>query len=525
MRWSFSVGRLWGTEIRLHLLLLLLIPYIYWQYQPRSLLEGIGNLVLFVCLFLCILLHELGHTLFARLYGIQVKSILLWPLGGLASLSRQPQVSLEMLLIAAAGPLVNLLLGSGLLLISSLSGIVTNSIGMESRVREVIGVFFVDFPRSLGGLNLWLGLSNLLPIYPLDGGQILRSGLAMLVGRQRADWAALIVAVPLAFALAVFGVIQGDVLLVLVSLLLVVGAVSLRAGLIQTIIMFYLRISRAPQYYHLIGDFDSALDAYQRELNRTPTDPGILLKRAFVYLHLAHIDRAQADMERALAMAPRLPLARLLRGEFFMLSDQPEIALAWYNGVIRDYPDLYPAYADRGALALSQGRLIDALNDLNQAVKLNPHFFISFLLRSMVNYKLSRHQAVRQDWESALELSPREALIFPEYSRSMLDGNEAWSEAYYAWAIAHLPRSPNPYHGRGDARKRFGRLVEAVDDYSIALSYATNDARIYLERGRTFSLLGMLDAARQDFKMASSLARFSHLRRWAEEASAQISKI
>ncbi|MBE0695376.1 MAG: M50 family metallopeptidase, partial [Anaerolineaceae bacterium] len=115
MNWSLQVGKFWGTEIRLHASLLLLIPYALFTFRPENISGALRVLLLIAAIFICVALHEMGHTAAARLYGIEVTSIVLWPLGGFANLSRRPEKILPEIVIAAAGPLTNLFIFSGLL--------------------------------------------------------------------------------------------------------------------------------------------------------------------------------------------------------------------------------------------------------------------------------------------------------------------------------------------------------------------------------------------------------------------------
>src|SRR5512141_354085 len=127
MKWSLLVGRFWGTEIRLHASMLLLIPYALVAFQPDGLAGMLRALVLIAAIFIFVALHEMGHTAAARLYGIEVTSIVLWPLGGFANLSRRPEKVLPELVIAAAGPLTNLLIFSGLLLLTFFERVIETS--------------------------------------------------------------------------------------------------------------------------------------------------------------------------------------------------------------------------------------------------------------------------------------------------------------------------------------------------------------------------------------------------------------
>src|SRR5688500_4413964 len=110
MNRSLRLGRIAGAEIRVHWSMALILPLLIYQDRPASIGDALWSLALQVILFLSVLIHELAHTLMARRYGIPVEQIMLWPLGGFAKLSRQPDQPRQMLLIAAVGPLANIVL-------------------------------------------------------------------------------------------------------------------------------------------------------------------------------------------------------------------------------------------------------------------------------------------------------------------------------------------------------------------------------------------------------------------------------
>ena len=158
MNGSFQLGTAFGIPIRMHwtfpLVLLLFVS------RPNPALGLLFGLTLFGC----VLLHELGHSLVARSFGIRVMDITFWPLGGMARMTRMPEDARKEALIALAGPAVNFVLaGAGLLLVPFL---------------PEVGMAFV-------GINLMLGVFNLLPAFPMDGGRVLRSFFA-----RKLDWVA-----------------------------------------------------------------------------------------------------------------------------------------------------------------------------------------------------------------------------------------------------------------------------------------------------------------------------------------------
>lgn len=174
MNSSFPVFRLFGIEVRMHVLFVYMVAFLLFMGAKNG--NAVGTAVLLLMLFGLVLLHELGHSLVARRFGIQVIDIVLWPLGGMARMAEIPENSRVEGWVAIAGPLVNLTLGiPALILYLVLFG---PDVLQE---QDPIG-------RPLGGpepflalfvvVNLMLGIFNLLPAFPMDGGRLLRAWFA-----------------------------------------------------------------------------------------------------------------------------------------------------------------------------------------------------------------------------------------------------------------------------------------------------------------------------------------------------------
>lgn len=180
MRWSWKIGRLAGINVYMHATFLLLILFIllaYWA-QGRSAATAIAGVVFILVIFGCVVLHELGHALTARKYGIRTRDIVLLPIGGVARLERMPDNPLQELWVALAGPAVNVVIAAGLFLILAAQGIRPEL----EKVRWASG----NFLDRLMVVNLWLVGFNLLPAFPMDGGRVLRALLAMRMEYMRA---------------------------------------------------------------------------------------------------------------------------------------------------------------------------------------------------------------------------------------------------------------------------------------------------------------------------------------------------
>lgn len=195
---SFPVGRLFGITVRVHwmwLVLVLLLPTLV-DGQPLAALLG------FLVLWGIVLLHELGHSWMAHRFGIRTLDITLWPLGGMARMDHIPEKPKVEFWIAIAGPLVNFALAAVagvILLIAVLAG-ATASLEELSWSPLSLAWAFVF-------VNLVMGVFNLLPAFPMDGGRVLRSFLALFTDWLRATSLAVFVGRMFAFAMIAVGVL------------------------------------------------------------------------------------------------------------------------------------------------------------------------------------------------------------------------------------------------------------------------------------------------------------------------------
>jgi Zn-dependent protease len=174
---SWKLGSAFGIGIYVHwsfLLLPLFIAFQGWLHAGAALVPFL--LLLTLCLFGCVVLHELGHALMARFFGINTRDITLYPIGGVARLERMSEVPLEEMCIALAGPAVNVVIATLLFVPSVL-------------LLPWGGLFeptLLGLANWLCLLNLFLALFNLIPAFPMDGGRVLRALLAMGLGQLRA---------------------------------------------------------------------------------------------------------------------------------------------------------------------------------------------------------------------------------------------------------------------------------------------------------------------------------------------------
>jgi Zn-dependent protease len=204
---SWRLGKLFAIPVYLHPSFLI-VPVLALLQNRGSVQDGLFVFFLVLSVFGCVLLHEFGHALMARWFGIGTSDITLYVIGGVARLHKMGNTPQEELLIALAGPAVNLAI---VLLLSPLA-----YLAYLVRLEPVL-MYLV----SLGVANLILMGFNLLPIFPMDGGRVLRALLSMGVGQLRATEIAASVALGLAAVIAVGGVLSNHLMLLPVALFVV----------------------------------------------------------------------------------------------------------------------------------------------------------------------------------------------------------------------------------------------------------------------------------------------------------------
>ncbi len=214
MGWSLKLGKWFGIEVNLHITFLLLIGFLALTGLAATRNAGAvaGNIGFLLALFLCVLLHEFGHALAARRYGIPTKDITLWPIGGVARLERMPTDPKQELVVALAGPAVNVAIALFLL--------------------PIVAVSNVAFFERLLTTNLFLVAFNMIPAFPMDGGRVLRAGLALKMDYAKATSSAAKIGQGFAIVFGIMGLFTNP-FLILIAVFIWFGAAG-EAQLTQT---------------------------------------------------------------------------------------------------------------------------------------------------------------------------------------------------------------------------------------------------------------------------------------------------
>lgn len=251
MKWSFKIARVAGIDVKMHMTFLLLVGFVavtYWL-EGGGVMAVVEGVLFLLALFLCVLLHEFGHALTARRFGIQTRDITLLPIGGVARLERMPEQPLQELWVALAGPAVNLvialLLFVGLLLTQSLQPLTSLSLTSGSFATRMLAV------------NLLLLFFNLVPAFPMDGGRAIRALLATRMEYTRATQIAATLGQGLALVFGFIGLFGNP------SLLFIAFFVWIGAGQEASMVQVKSALSGIPVSRAMLTEFHTL----------SPTDP------------------------------------------------------------------------------------------------------------------------------------------------------------------------------------------------------------------------------------------------------------
>jgi len=219
MKWAWELGSVAGIRVQVHSTFLILVAWIalsYWQ-ATGSLAAAAFGVVFILTLFGCVLLHELGHALTAARYGVRTRNITLLPIGGIAAVERMPDDPRKEIVIALAGPAVNVVIAACLYLyLKGTGGLVP---------PEELGLLTGAFVQRLMLVNVMLAGFNLLPAFPMDGGRVFRAMLSLWMDPVRATRIAAGVGQGVALLFAALGLMYNPFLL-LIAVFVWIGAAA-----------------------------------------------------------------------------------------------------------------------------------------------------------------------------------------------------------------------------------------------------------------------------------------------------------
>jgi Zn-dependent protease/CBS domain-containing protein len=209
MKWSYRLGKVAGIDVNIHVTFTLLIAWVlltHW-FTGQTLGAALSGLAFVIAIFGCVLLHELGHALAARRFGIGTRDITLLPIGGVARLERMPEKPLQELWVALAGPAVNLLIA----VVLSVWLVMNNQLVPLNQLGVVTGPFI----ERLLVVNVLLIVFNMIPAFPMDGGRCVRALLALRLEYAQATRIAAGVGQVIAVGFVVLGLFSNPFLLLI----------------------------------------------------------------------------------------------------------------------------------------------------------------------------------------------------------------------------------------------------------------------------------------------------------------------
>ena len=320
MRWQWKLGTFAGIDVFIHATFLLLIGWIGYSHwlQFGTIAKVVEGIAFILVLFLCVVLHEYGHALTARRYGVKTRDITLYPIGGVARLERMPEKPIEELWVALMGPAVNVviagLLFAYLFLTRGLPPMTDISVASGSFVARVMIV------------NIWLVLFNLIPAFPMDGGRVLRSLLALRLEYTRATRIAATVGQGLAVLFAIAGLFTNPFLL-FIGLFVWSGAAQEASMVQMKTALGGVPVRRAMlTNFQALSPRDSLSRALQLILSGVQTDYPVVEDNGTVVGMLRRSD-ALARLSRP---GQDIPVAGIMRRDFPTAdaNDMLEMALA-----------------------------------------------------------------------------------------------------------------------------------------------------------------------------------------------------
>lgn len=211
MKWSWKIGEFAGIGVFVHVTFVLLLLYalVGPMLEGESLAAGLEWVAFIIALFACVVAHEFGHALVAKRFGVKTRDIILLPIGGMARIESVPREPKEELQMALAGPMVSVVIAILLFAGVALSGTWQPLLTID-QADGGMGFF-----QRLAFINVFLALFNILPAFPMDGGRVLRSLLAMRMDYVRATRIAASIGQALAIGFGLIGLWYNPFLIII----------------------------------------------------------------------------------------------------------------------------------------------------------------------------------------------------------------------------------------------------------------------------------------------------------------------
>lgn len=259
--------------------------------------------------------------------------------------------------------------------------------------------------------------------------------------------------------------------------------------------------------YAQAGEADRALADYTEAMRISPQDANIYSNRAAIYLLINDPARAQADLEAALRLDPKNPKALYNQGAFYMKQGANDQAMAAFSQIISNKTDITKdVYGARAVIMLKQGKVMEALADLDQALKLDPKYADGYKNRGAAYGLLGRNQQALDDFSQALKLSPQS--IDAYVNRALVNINlQRMQDAFkdVEEALSLDPTHIKSHLLRAQIFLSQGRVQDGLREYDVILRINPKEPMAYLNRGEVYLYLRDNAAAKRDLNQACQL--------------------
>ncbi|MEO8773687.1 MAG: M50 family metallopeptidase [Gelidibacter sp.] len=341
MNANLKLGKYYGTEVQIHWTFFLLVVWIVLSeiLSGSSVDRVLFNLQFILAVMICVLLHELGHVLVAKKFGIKTKKMVLLPVGGISTVEKPTNSPKEEFLITMAGPLVNLIIAI----------ILFFAIPVSDYVSLNLGEYFTalnDFsPRTflffLFIVNVALAVFNLIPAFPLDGGRLLRAVLDIKLTREKATRIATTISHIIAIILLMVGLLFNPIL-VFLSLFLLIGSFSENKTVHQIGLLKGYRVRDAMLKHITVFDPEDTMEHIVAVILRGSETNFVVLKNKEVVGLLYHKDIIENSNKRTLLVRD------LMTADFKSVSADEKLDVAY--SLMQDEIDPFFPVTEKGEL-------------------------------------------------------------------------------------------------------------------------------------------------------------------------------
>ena len=321
---SIRVGQAFGIPIYIHWSFLLLPLIVVFEGQ-EDLSSSLWKIGLMLCLFLCVLLHELGHALSARRFGVETQDIILSVIGGVARLKNLPRKPIQELIIAAAGPAVNVVIAIILGIFLFLMGTMVFPDG--GRITGSNFLFWVF------AANIVLVVFNLIPAFPMDGGRMLRAVLSMKIDRVKATKIAVYIGYVLAFVFAVIAIWGAAYTLLIISVFVIFSATTELRSIKSQAFMTNHTVSDAMRRQFTILQQSNVMDYAVQTLKGTGQKNFVVLNLMKITGILTHRNIIKSIQEKK----NLAPISEYMNINFTIVSSNDSIETAYHLFMENNY--------------------------------------------------------------------------------------------------------------------------------------------------------------------------------------------